>query len=69
MNEHEQAAADVLAGFVPIGDDHPRVRDFEAAVVEEIARRPSPKAQPGPTLADIDAKLDKVLTLLRGGAA
>lgn len=65
MADHAAAADAVLEGFVPIGD-HPRVREFEEAVAEEIARRPSP-AVAGDPLAEVNAKLDKILSILEGG--
>lgn len=67
MTEQETIDA-VLDGFVPIGNDHPRVAAFEEAVAAHIAVRPSPETA-GPSQADrIESKLDEVLALLRGGA-
>jgi hypothetical protein len=68
MTDPEAAAAEVLAGFQPIGNDHPRVRDFGEAVAAHVAVRPSPNVSE-PSQADrIEQKLDEVLLLLRGGA-
>lgn len=67
MTEQDKIDA-VLNGFVPIGNDHPRAKDFEAAVAAQIAVRPSPEPA-GPDRWDrIEQKLDQVLELLQGGA-
>lgn len=67
MSDFQAAADAVLEGFVPIGDDHPRVREFEDAVAEHIAHRPSPTSEA--SQADrIESKLDEILSLLRGGS-
>lgn len=65
MNQ-EDLVADVLGDYVPIGDVP---QDFAEAMVEHIARRPSPSAAiEGPTQLDrVESKLDELLTLLRGG--
>lgn len=66
--DQERLAAEILDGFVPIGDDHPRVQEFEQAMVEHIAARPSPEA-PAESQSDrIEQKLDQILTLLEGGS-
>lgn len=59
-------AAQVLAGFQPISDDDPRVREFAQSVVEAVAARPSP-APPEDRISRVEAKLDEILILLRGG--
>lgn len=72
MTSDAEAAAEVLAGFVPIDNGDSRVQEFEAAVRADMlargraALRPSPT--PEPTQADrIESKLDRILDILGGG--
>lgn len=64
MTDQHQLAADILGQVVPVGGEPPA--GFAEWVHEQIAARPSPVATVQPTLADIDRKLDEILTLLRG---
>jgi hypothetical protein len=61
-------AARALQCFTAISDDDPRLQEFREAVIQDIAVRPSPvAASEEDHLSRVEAKLDEILVLLRGG--
>lgn len=65
MSDAEDAAR-ALDGFVTITSDDPRVQEFRDSVVATVASRPSPGRHED-RLSRVEAKLDAILELLRGG--